>query len=186
MGIKSKNPKKNWEPGVDMPEWSGKSWKELDDIWPATVRVQSEAWKIISVSYPAFIVTQEFMKTLVGDKIQFREFLVLCWIHRCEEVKAGIATESWAPMKGMNISGAIWYNRKASLTRLGLIENAPVGRIRLYRVTGNGKMVIRYYVDQLEQAHKNLRYWVSLQPDKYAIQVTKYLNRYWPGWDSME
>lgn len=186
MGIKSKTPKKKWIAGEDMPEFSGKSWKELNDIWPVDVRISSDVWKHISVAYPAFMVTQQFMKTLLkGESIKFRDFLILCWIQRCQEAKDDIATEAWAPMKGMNISGNIWYNRKASLTRLGLLENMPGERFRMYRVTGTGRMIIKYYVDQVEQAHKNLRYWLSLQPEEYAKKVTKYLNNYWPGWNEI-
>jgi len=185
-GIKSKNPKKNWLAGVDMPEYSGKNWKELNDLWPAEVRIASDAWKIISVSAVAWEATKPFLRTLVGDTIDWQHFMVLCWILRCEEAKQGISTEAWAAMKGLNISGGIWYNRKAALTRLGLIENVPIKHVRLYRVTGNGKMVIKYFVEQSEMAHKNLRYWLSLQPPEFAARLTKKLNNYWPGWDQMD
>ena len=169
-----------------MPEFSGKSWKELNDIWPTDIRINSEVWKIMAVAPAAWIATKPFMITLLGETIDTQSFQTLCWVLRCQEAKDDIATEAWAPMKGLGISGNIWYNRKAKLTRLGLIENAPIGRFRMYRVTGKGKMIVRYYVDQLEQAHKNLRYWLTLQPEKYAIQVTKYLNKYWPGWNEIE
>jgi hypothetical protein len=185
MGIKSKTPKKKWLEGRDMPEYSGKSWKELNDLWPAEIRVASDAWKIISVSPVAWEVTRTFMKGFVGGTITWQGFQMLCWIQRCEEAKQGISTEAWAPMKGLNISGGIWYNRKAALTRLGLVENVPIKNIRLYRVTGNGKLVIKYFVEQSEMAHKNLRYWLSLHPPEHADKLTKKLNRYWPGWDQM-
>lgn len=167
---------KNWARGVDMPEFSGSSWKELEDIWPADVRVASEAWKIISVFTPALLASQIFQKELMNGKyIVSRDFFILCLIQRCEEARTNVATEAWPALKAMNIGGKLWYSRKAELTKLGLIENIPAAGLRLYRVTGLGKAVIRNFVENVEKAHQDIKYWVSLQPAENAERVNRYL-----------
>lgn len=170
--------KKRWKAGIEMPEFSGSSWKELHDIWPADVRVASEAWKIISVFTPALLASQTFQKSLLNGKyIGSRDLFILCLIQRCEEAKTNVATEGWPVLKAMNIGGKLWYARKSELTQLGLIENLPT-TLRLYRVTGLGKTIIKNFVENVEQAHQNIKYWVSLQPDENAARVNKYLQAY--------
>jgi len=171
--------KKQWKPGVQMPEFSGKSWRELEDIWPAQVRVASEAWKMISVFTPALIASVTFQKSMMNGKyIGSRDMFILCLIQRCEEARTNVATEAWPALKAMNIGGRLWYSRKAQLTKLGLIENIPAAGLRLYRVTGAGKMIIKNFVDNVEQAHQDIKHWVSLQPKENAERVNKYFQKY--------
>lgn len=186
MGIKSKNPKKPWIRGKDMPDFSGTSWKDLNDIWPIDSKINSDPWKILGLFMPAFVVTQQFMKTILnGETIGYRDFIILCWMMRVQESKNDIAFEAWATMKGMNISGTIWYARKAKLTQLGLIENLPVTSIRIYRITGTGRLIVKYFVDQLTQANDNLGYWISLQDPKMSEKINKTLCKYCPGWNDL-
>lgn len=162
-----------------MPEFSGKSWGELNDIWPADVRVASEAWKIVSVFTPAWLATVNFMKAILdGKHIASRDFFILCWIHRCEESRENVAMDSWPAMKGMNIGGRLWYNRKSQLTKLGLIENMPTSNIRLYRVTEMGKLIMKKFIENVEQAHKDMKYWKSLQPPEEAAKIDRALQKY--------
>jgi hypothetical protein len=176
MSEEEKPKKKQWKAGIEMPEFSGSSWRELEDIWPAQVRVASEAWKIISVFTPALMATQTFQKSMLNGKyIRSRDLFILALIQRCEEARTNVATEAWPALKAMNIGGKLWYSRKAQLTKLGLIENIPAPGLRLYRVTGLGKMVIKNFVDNVEKAHQDIKYWVSLQPPENAERVNKYL-----------
>lgn len=162
-----------------MPEFSGTSWKDLEDIWPADVRVSSDAWKMMSVFYPAWLATTAFMKaTLNGEFIRHQEFWVLCLIQRCEEARENVATEVWPPMKAMNIGGHLWALRKSKLTKLGLIENMPAPYLRLVRVTGIGKMIIKTFISNVEQAHRDIKHWNSLQPAENAEKVNQYFQKY--------
>jgi len=171
--------KKKWKAGIDMKEFSGTSWKDLEDIWPADVRVSSEAWRIVSVLHPAFMMTQQFMKSLLnGTTIYATDFYILCLIQRCEEAKSNVATEGYSPMKSMNVGGRLWCARKAKLTKLGLIENFPSYNVRLYRVTGLGKVIIKNFITNVEQAHQNIKHWTSTQPLSGAEKVNRYLSKY--------
>lgn len=170
-----------------MAEFSGTSWRDLEDIWPADVRVSSEAWKMLAVFTPAWMATVIFMKELLnGEHIHARDFFILCWIQRCEEARANVSMEAWPAMKGMNIGGTLWRTRKAGLTKLGLIENMPAPFLRLYRVTGKGKMIMRNFIDNVEQAHRDVKGWVSSQPEENAEKVNRYFQRYCFNWDKME
>jgi len=177
MGTKGSG-KPKWTPGREMPLFSGKSWSELEDIFPADMKIASDAYKIISVIMPAWIATQAYMKSTIGGSIPMRDFFILCWLQRCEDAKEDVAFESWPAMKGMNIGGKLWYLRKSNMTALGLIENIPVQRIRIYRITALGKMVIRNFTQNVEQAHHNLRGWVADKPEDIALNVTKYLKKF--------
>ncbi len=182
MGLKSKNPKKKWEHGKDMPELSTASWKDLQDQWPAEIRIASDAWKIISVSQPAWVAMRPFMKELLnGESIGFRDFQMLCLIYRAQEAKDGYGTQNFPILKSLNIGGTLWYARKSKINKLGLVESRQ--KVRVYRVTGLGIALIKRYIENLEQAHKDLRHWISIQPDEQAREVIKYLNRFWPEWN---
>lgn len=158
--------KPRWVAGKEMPLFSGKTWKELEDIWPKSQRVSSEAAFIVGVFGPALLATMKFMKTNYGYSITKEEFFTLCWIHRCEEGREGVATASWPAMKGLNVGGTLWPLRKGNITRLGLIENMPSSYITLYRVTATGKMLIKIFVENVDKAHKDLRMWIADQgPD---------------------
>ncbi len=183
-----------WVRGAHMPEFSGKSWQELEDIWPAEVRISSEAWKILSVVIPASEATREFcrgyMPELTNQKkrVQFgmREILWLAWIQRCEEAASNTFIDPWPIKKGFNIQdNKLFNNRKSVLTKLGLIENMPAPGIRLYRVTGRGKVVLNKFVSELEQAHYNLRAWRADKPKENCDMITEYLNKYCTGWEEV-
>jgi hypothetical protein len=181
--MNEKKKKKNgWVRGVNMPEFSGTSWKDLEDIWPADVRVNSEAWKLLSVFFPAWLATKQFINTSLNieskQSLNSQDLFVLCLIQRCEEARSNVAMQAWPALKAMNIGGRLWYARKAKLTKLGLIENMPAKSSRLYRLTGMGKLVIRTFIDNVEQAHKDIKYWTSLQPPEYAVRIDEYLNKY--------
>jgi predicted transcriptional regulator with HTH domain len=178
MGTKGSGYPK-WTPGKEMPLFSGKSWKELEDIWPRDLRLSSEAWKIVSVMAPAWLATTKFMKSNYGEAINMRDFFYLCWIHRGEDAKENVATVSWPIMKGLNIGGKLWYKKKSALTRIGLIENIPSKWVRLYRVTATGKMVIRVFIENVEKAHKDIRMWkVDSGPgrDETNERITRYFS----------
>ncbi len=183
---KPKRKKRRWEKGIDMKEFSGSSWKELHDVWPADVRVASEAWKILSVFQPAMMNTQKFIASLCGG-VHFKpqDFYILCWIQRCEEAKSNVATESWSPKKGMNIGRTLWSARTAKLIKHGIIEDIP-SPFRLYRVTKIGKLIIKNFIDNVEQAHQDIKYWVNSQPAENAEKVNRYLSQYCFEWEKLK
>lgn len=178
MGVKNGSGKKKWIAGEDFPLFSGKRWKELEDIFPADLKIASDAYKIISVFFPAWVATQAYMKATLGGSIHMRDFFILCWLQRCEDAKENISFESWPAMKGMNIGGKLWYNRKSQMTAIGLIENIPAKAIRAYRISATGKMVIRNFTQNVEQAHHNLRGWISMQPEDQADKMMHYLKKF--------
>ncbi len=142
-----------WKEGKDFPLFSGKKWKTLEDIWPAPVRVSSEAWKILSVFAPALKETQRFYFATYGHKITAQDLFLLAWMQRCEEINQNVALKAYPVLHGLHIGGKLFYIRKANLTRYGLLENTPTIR-RLYRITGTGKMLLRKFVEEIEKAHK--------------------------------
>lgn len=175
---------------VDYSQFSGKSWKQLEDIWPRDLRVSSEAWKIVSVMYPAWIQTKMFCGENLGMQVKrsrgkdsnkntfvFRDLLILAWMQRCEEARENVAFEHLPVVLGMHSFKSVLNPIKARLIRLDLVENLPTNR-KLCRVTEKGKVILRYFVEQLEQAHYNLRKWMSDIPDETAEYVDKYLVNY--------
>ena len=159
--------------------FSGKSWKELEDIFPANVKIASEAYKIISVFYPALVSTRQWLKATYGIEIQTRDLFLLCWLQRCEDARENVSFDGWPALKGMNIGGKLWYKEKSNITKIGLIENVPASTaVRLYRITATGKLIIRKFVENVEQAHKNLGLWVSMQPQVEADRITKYIKQF--------
>lgn len=177
MGVKNGSGKPKWKAGVQMPMYSGKSWEELEDIWPADLRIASDAYKIVSLFYPAQIVAQEFQKHLIGEAIGMRDLMTLCWFQRVEDAKENVGLEAFPTMKVMNYGGRLFYARKSKITRLGLIENMPMG-MRMYRITANGKLVIRNFVENLEKANDNLAMWISVQKPAMAAEITRYIQRF--------
>lgn len=188
---------------VDLRNFSGKSWSDLHDIWPADLRVSSEAWKILSVVVPASELTIQFAKQhipelnlKVGEKknrnqqFGLRELLWLAWIQRCEEARENVATDQFPMAKGFHQPLKVVFNRKSTLTKLGLVENFPnwedgIRDVRIYRVTDRGKMLLKNFVDNLEQAHYNLREWISWQPQVHRDRITDYLSKYCFDWEEI-
>lgn len=186
----------------DFRHFSGKSWSDLNDIWPADIRISSEAWKILSVVVPASELTIQFAKQhipeltiKVGEKKErnqqfgLRELLWLAWIQRCEEARDNVATDQFPMAKGFHQPLNVVANRKSVLTKLGLVESFPnvAGEpmVRLFRVTDRGKMILRNFVENLEQAHYNLREWISWQPQVHRDRITNYLSKYCFDWEEL-
>ncbi len=147
--------KPKWTRGKEMPLFSKKSWSELEDIWPREIRLSSEACLIAGLFAPAWLKTLAFMDTAIGKRIVMREFFLLCWLHRVEEAREGVAFHAWPAMKGLNIGGKLWYIRKAGLTKCGLIENLPV-KDHTYRITELGKLVVKKFIDNLQETRDEL------------------------------
>jgi len=176
--------KKQWRFGKEMPHFSGKSYGELNDIYPINSRISDEAWRMVGLMQPAWVITQIQFKEQFGVKIKWSRFQELCWMQRCEESKEGFAFPSYPVLKGMNVSGAIFAARKAELTKIGLVENIPVTgtRARIYRVTGLGKMLIKAFVENLHQANNNLEFWLSKVSEEHYKMITYYLVMQYPEW----
>lgn len=176
--------KKQWRFGKEMPPFSGKSYGELNDIYPINSRIKDDAWRMVGLMLPAWIVTQRQYEEQLGCRMRFSSFQELCWMQRCEERSEGVAFLPYPAIKGMNISGAIFAARKARLTQLGLVENIPLSanRARVYRVTGLGKMIIKSFTDNLNGANDNLEFWLSTVSEEDFKRITYYLVTQYPEW----
>lgn len=178
MGVKIRNPKKKWVPGKDMPFFSGKTWAELEDIYPKEKRINNDIWRMIGLAGPAWLATQNYCKELVGDKIQFRDFLMLCFMQRVEEARDNVAFDSYHILKAFNIGGSLYTTRKAKLHKLGFVEKMPLRKLRIYRITGLGKMLIFKFVENLQKANDNLLEWVKSQPPEHQAKISQSLSLY--------
>jgi hypothetical protein len=178
MGVKSKNPKKTWVPGKDMPFFSGKTWAELEDIYPKNKRIGNDIWRMMGLMAPAWIATNEYCKELVGQKISFRDFMMLCFMQRVEEARDNVAFDSYHCLKALNLSGSLYTTRKAVLHKLGFVEKMPLHKLRIYRTTGLAKMLMYNYVDNLQKANDNLLLWVESQPKEHQVKISQSLNMY--------
>lgn len=183
MGIRSENPKP-WKAGVDMPVYSGKTWKELEDIYPSHLRIKDDAWRLVGLFQPAWLLTRMQYKELLGNaKITMKDLMLMAWMQRVEEANQNIGFRAWPVMKGLNVSGSIFSARKAMLTKVGLIESMPVKHVRLYRVTGLGKSLLKSFTDNLNQANDNLKIWVDSQTEEHKDRMTRALDKSMPGWN---
>lgn len=176
---------KPWKQPKDFPPFSGRTYGELNDIYPFNDRLKDDAWRMVGLFYPAWVLTRRQFKEQIG-KMRFTRFLELCYMQRCEEAKEGFAFHAYPALKGMNVSGAIFAARKAELTRLGLVENIPLSanRARLHRVTGLGRMVIKCFNENLNQANDNLAMWLSnMKAEEQEFKkITYYLVTQYPEW----
>ena len=147
-----------------MPEFSGKSFKHLQDLWPVEMRTSSEALYIMAGMLYASRQITVFTNQLLdvkGRQIRLMDILLLAWCLRCEDAKEGLCTEAYALKKGVDQGMQTLWTRKAILTRFGLIENIPsIGYteyFRAYRVTERGRIVLRKFVQLINEAHTKLR-----------------------------
>lgn len=178
MGVKSKNPKKKWVEGKDMPFFSGKTWAELEDIWPRNKRIDSNVWRMMGLIAPAWVITQEYCAGLVGEKIFLQDLNLLCFMQRVEEARDNVAFDSYHILKGMNFGASLYTTRKAKLHKLGLVEKMPLKRLRIYRITGLGKMLIHEFVSNLQKANDNLLGWIESQPKEHQVKISQSLSLY--------
>lgn len=176
---------KPWKQPKDMPPFSGKSYGELNDIYPINSRIKDDAWRTVGLFYPAWVITRKQFKEQIG-KLRFTRFLELCYMQRCEEAKQGFAFHAYTAMKGMSVSGALFAARKAELQRTGLVERIPTSanRARIYRVTGLGKIIIKCFNENLNQANNNLEMWLEQMKaeEQEFRKITYYLVTQYPEW----
>ncbi len=182
-GRKSKNPnpKPLWTVGKELPPFSGKNWWELEDIYPRDQRINNEIWKVIGLMGPAWLISKQFCKDLTGETIRRRDFELLCYMQRCEEARDNVGMDTYALVKGLTLSGTILHAQKAKIQKLGLVERLPVPRMRIYRVTQKGKLLIKNFHDNLRQANDNLAYWISLQNETTRKEINRLLCKHYPG-----
>ena len=164
---------KRWKAGKEMPMFSGRTWGELEDIFPRNMKLASDAYKIITVLAPAWVKTKEFIKINYGETIRWDDFTYLCWMQRVEDAKENVAFEAFSARMGLNCNNTLWWIKKSRLTKLGLVENLPIRAQFLYRITEKGKMIVKKFTEELEQAHKNLDMWQSWKsPERALNKVT--------------
>ena len=181
-----------WRQGFEMPEFSGKSWNDLNDVWPIDKRVSSDVWYIMSVFQPAFHRLKPFLSELLGIRINdhksktarnifgYTELTMLAWCLRCEEAKGGLCTEEIAFSKGLNQGMPAFWRGKAGITKMGLIENIPTGTYsKAYRVTEKGRMVLRRFVELIDECHEKLKTdWAVDRPPYDKVKpIDKFIRR---------
>lgn len=130
---------------------------------------------------PAWALTNEYCKELVGEKLYFRDFMLLCFMQRVEEARDNVAFDSFHFKKALNINQSLFSTRKASLQRLGFIEKMPLKRLRIYRTTGLAKMLMYNFMDNLQKANDNLLEWVASQPKEHQAKISQSLAIYCSG-----
>lgn len=178
MGAKRGKGKPKWVEGVDFPMYSGKKWGELQDIWPADMRIADDAYKIVCLLTPAWMETQKFMQSLIGDQVGLRDLLIMCWMQRVEDAKENVGFRAWPVMKGMNIGGALWSARKAKITKLGLVERIPAKKVIVYRLSATGKMIVRQFVENLNKANASVDEWIATERDLSKVHITAALMKF--------
>lgn len=177
--------KKKSAHAVGMPEFSGRTWGELEDIWPRHVRVASEAYKIMAGVSPAFQALKVDLKKR-GMSLRQDEVWRLFWIQRCEEAKENVATETYPIGKPHKWNIKLYYIKQSPLMRKGLIEWLPAAnRVKLVRVTALGKDILKTFIHYIEQAHRDIKQLAADQPAENAAKVQRYLSKYCFEYDKL-
>lgn len=163
--------------------FSGKSWKELQDIWPPNVRISSEAHAMITVMMPASISTQIFLRNLLPEglkkvRFSFREICLLFLVLRCQETRddAG-ANRMWIEKAIDSKKRALTFTKLNSLFKIGLIEKYP-GHVDVFRLTGLGMTVAKHYVGAMERAHRDIQTFAETEPPEASDKINYYLFLY--------
>lgn len=186
MNSNDETPKKPKKKGVDLRPFSGRSWQDLHDIHPTPVRISSEYYKIESVRYVALDMLRRARMAANEPPIRSDEISLLCWILRCEDAKENVATEPYYVGKPLRWNFKLYAIRQSPLRRLGLIEQLPAAGLNLVRVTAEGRILIKTWLEYLEQAHRDLKYAITTQPPANAAKVNSYLSKYCFNWESLE
>jgi hypothetical protein len=147
-----------------IPPFSGKTYKELNDIYPISSRINDEMWRVVCLMKPAYILTlRKFKEELKGQSLRFSIFMEMCWMQRCEESKQGLPFSLFPVGRGLEISNNILAARKAELVKLGLIEQMPFTQNRMFRVTALGKLMIKTMVENMREIEARLVEWNDYQ-----------------------
>lgn len=185
---------------TDLRKFSGKSWQDLEDIWPAPVRISSEAWKVLSVIMPAWENLKVFIKSEFGFEVQsgwkskdplvLRHIILLAWIQRCEEARSNVGAHTM-PMSLGNIS--VVGRQIHDLLKFGFVEKYPYtgskignNNIRCYRVAPRGKILLRMFVKYLEDAHNDVHAFTGGMSDATRAKVDKYFSTYCFDWKELD
>lgn len=174
---------------TDLREFVGRSWKDLDDLWPRKMRLSSEAWQVLGLALPAYSATLPFILHLTGGQmVSFRDLVLLCWLQRCEEARenVGITADLVLPGSGFKRVADL-VTRQRVLRRCGLLEDlvgAP--RTGLYRITASGKMILAAFVENLEQAHYDIAGWKAKQKPKTAKRIDYWLRTTAADWPNLK
>ncbi len=74
---------------------------------------------------------------------------------RCEDTNEGLMAALFDIMIPLNIAKSQASLKNSRLNRLGLVENIPFARGCFYRVTADGRMLLREFCELMEECHKN-------------------------------
>jgi hypothetical protein len=163
--MRAKHPRR-WVYGIDMPQFSGKSWKDLQDVWPIELRTSSEAYYILCAFLPAWEKLKFFAAQLLGLEtnkadLRFHDIGMLAWCSRCEEANEGLMADylvaKLALMAGNNKK--LFAVRKSILVKHNLLENIPNGPdhklpvFYCFRVTEKGRILLRKFIEFVDESH---------------------------------
>lgn len=154
--------KKRWTRGKEMPLFSGKTWAELQSIWPPEERINSQIWRAIGFYEPAWKFTRIFMKNVYGLTVRMSDFNLVCFFMRVEEHFEDVASIELPIKMTRQVHRDLLNIQKSRITKQGLIEQFPQGGPPArYRVTPIGRMMIKTFVENLTQADNDMTHWAS-------------------------
>jgi hypothetical protein len=178
----TKNGKKKWIRGIDYAEFSGMSWKEINDLWPPEVRTSSEAYLILSVMIPAFERFRTWYMQLEGFENRgdlktvfwLRDLGLLAWFSRVEEAKGGLASRGNNLEMGLLQGQKGFQSRKSALIKSGLVEQFPI-KGTYYRVTPKGRLILKKYIEFVEEAHVLIKEYVNHGDEESMNKIFRHL-----------
>lgn len=158
-----------------IPPFSGKTYAELNDIYPIDKRINDDLWRMVCLCGPAYkLLMQKFSQELDGRTLRFVNFQMLCWMQRCEEAKQGLAFSMGPVANGIQLfNKSLLAMRNSELMVLGLVEQITTQKPYIFRVTARGKMMIKTYVEMMRELEGKLSEWIEKTTDGGYDAFTK-------------
>lgn len=171
-------------------KFSGKSWQELEDIWPRSVRLKqdedgniNDAYKIMSVLMFAIRKAQQAAKA-EGYTLRMEDIFLLFWCQRVEEAKENMGAGDYETMRPLYYTLSLNMIKRHRLFQAKMLEYYP-GDIRVCRVTAKGKVFMSTIMENIEQAHRDIKMWTNTQPEELRTKIGRVLSRFTKAWEKM-
>lgn len=166
----------------EMTKFSGESWDNLQDIWPAHLRISSEIYSALGVFYPVWVNLNKRYRQQFKESLGLRDLFLLFLFHRVEEAKGDVGAPTFilGVMIDVNYLNLLPL-KKSTIHRLKLIEQYPMingYRPRIYRLTSLGKQILRETVELVEQAHRDVRLLTASEQPHSVAKNKKYFEDY--------
>jgi len=174
------------------PRFSFRTWQYLEDIWPRDVRLKrdekgnfhNDCYKIMSVILFSIRKAQVFAKK-EGVSLLMEDLFLLFWFQRVEEGRENAGAEDYQLRTPLDWCHNLGMIKRSRLVRAGLVEYFP-GKLRLLRVTTKGKILMSKMLEDVEQAHMDVKECVKNQPLKGQLKMNKFLARFTDVWKPLE